>query len=110
MALTGMNRHTGKPLTGLAHVRQSVADILSTVPSSRRMRPAYGSQLPRMVDMPGHPGWVAAVQAEAARVLARWEPRIALKRVRLVSLLDGRYGFIVECSYLGEARVLEIEA
>ncbi|WP_199104153.1 GPW/gp25 family protein [Aquitalea sp. ASV11] len=110
MALTGMNRHTGKPLSGLAHVRQSVADILSTVPLGRRMRPEYGSQLPRMVDMPGHAGWVAAVQAEAARVLARWEPRIALKRVRLVSLLDGRYGFIVECKYLGEARVLEIEA
>ncbi|OQS32826.1 GPW/gp25 family protein [Chromobacterium haemolyticum] len=108
--MLGMCRHTGRPLDGLEHLRQSIADILSTPIGSRRRRLEYGSKLPRMVDQPGHAGWVAAVQAEAARSLARWEPRIKLKRVRLVSVIDGRFGFVVECDYQGEARILEVNA
>ncbi|MGC0151884.1 GPW/gp25 family protein [Chromobacterium vaccinii] len=99
MSLLGMNRETGRPLSGVAHLQQSIADILSTPIGTRRQRPDYGSQLPRMVDQPGNAGWVAAVQAEAARVIARWEPRLHLRRVVLVSILDGRFTLRIEGDY-----------
>ena len=47
--MIGMDRHTGASLSGVEHLRQSIADILTTPLGSRRMRPAYGCQLRRFV-------------------------------------------------------------
>jgi phage baseplate assembly protein W len=76
--MIGMDRRTGLPVTGIDHLRQSIEDILSTPLGSRRMRPNYGSNLRRFVDLPVNEGWKSAVQAEAARALKRWEPRVDL--------------------------------
>ncbi|ASC88752.1 GPW/gp25 family protein, partial [Pseudomonas fragi] len=38
--------------------------------------PEYGSTLRRFVDLPVNEGWKSAVQAEVARALGRWEPRL----------------------------------
>ena len=65
--MIGMDRRTGKPLSGLDHLRQSIEDILATPVGSRRMRPEYGSQIRRFVDLPVNAGWKSAVQAEVAR-------------------------------------------
>jgi phage baseplate assembly protein W len=97
-------------MSGVEHLCQSLADILSTPLGSRRMRPEYGSNIPRMVDQPVSPGWIAAVQSDAARAIVRWEPRILLRRVSLVSLIDGRPVFRIEGDYVGESLVLEVTA
>jgi len=110
MSLQGMCRRTGQPLSGVAHLVQSIEDILSTPLGSRRERPDYGSRIPRMVDQPVTAGWVAAVQSEAARALGRWEPRIRLQRVVLLSVLDGRPVFRVEGEYQGESLMLEVSS
>jgi phage protein D len=47
-----MNRHTGSALDELAHLRQSIEDILTTPIGSRVMRRAYGSQLFELIDQP----------------------------------------------------------
>jgi len=108
--MIGMDRRTGLPITGIDHLRQSVEDILSTPLGSRRMRPEYGSNLRRFVDLPINEGWKSAVQAEAARALKRWEPRVDLKRIKVVSVVDGRIGFEISVDYLGESRILEASA
>ena len=69
--MIGMDRHTGQPLSGHDHLRQSIGDILGTPVGSRRMRPEYGSQIRRFVDLPVNAGWKSAVQAEVARSLGR---------------------------------------
>lgn len=73
--MIGMDRRSGQSVSGLAHLRQSIEDILTTPVGSRRMRPEYGSQLRRYVDLPVNEGWKSAVQAEVARALGRWEDR-----------------------------------
>jgi len=108
--MIGMDRRTGKPLTGLDHLRQSIEDILSTPLGSRRMRPEYGSNLRRYVDLPVNEGWKSAVQAEVARALQRWEPRVDLKRIKVVSVVDGQIGFEIGVDYLGEGKILEVSA
>nr|BFE89966.1 hypothetical protein GCM10020185_05020 [Pseudomonas brassicacearum subsp. brassicacearum] len=55
--MIGVDRRTGQPLSGQAHLRQSIEDILSTPVGSRRMRPEYGSQMRRYVDLPVNEGW-----------------------------------------------------
>ncbi|MBF3943287.1 GPW/gp25 family protein, partial [Burkholderia pseudomallei] len=79
--MVGMDRWTGAPLRGLAHLKQSIGDILGTRRGTRRERPEYGSDIPTMVDLPITRGWISSAQAEAARAIGRWEPRIKLDRV-----------------------------
>ncbi|AZL70201.1 GPW/gp25 family protein [Pseudomonas sichuanensis] len=106
--MIGLDRRTGQPLSGIAHLRQSIEDILTTPLGSRRMRPDYGSQLRRYVDLPVNDGWKSAVQAEVARALGRWEPRLALERVRVVAVLDGQVSLALSGRYLGDDALLEV--
>lgn len=108
--MIGVDRRTGQPLSGLDHLKQSIEDILTTPLGSRRMRPDYGSNLRRFVDMPVNEGWKSAVQAEVARALGRWEPRIRLERVQVVSVVGGQIGLQLAGQYLGNAAVVEVSA
>ncbi len=108
--MIGMDRRTGQPLSGLEHVRQSIEDILTTPLGSRRMRPEYGSNLRRYVDLPVTGGWKSAVQAEVARALLRWEPRLKLERVQVVAVVGGQISFQLIGQYLGDSAVLEVMA
>jgi phage baseplate assembly protein W len=106
----GVDRSTGQQSTGLDHLKQSIEDILTTPLKSRRMRPEYGSNLRRFVDLPVNEGWKSAVQAEVARALGRWEPRLQLERVKVVSVLDGQIGLVLTGQYLGNSAVVEVNA
>ncbi|MBF8756498.1 GPW/gp25 family protein [Pseudomonas guariconensis] len=108
--MIGMDRRTGQPLAGQEHLRQSIEDILTTPLGSRRMRPEYGSNLRRYVDLPVNEGWKSAVQAEVARALGRWEPRLKLERVLVVAVIDGQISLKVTGHYLGDSAVLEVSA
>jgi uncharacterized protein len=107
-ALTGMDRHTGRPITGVAHLKQSIGDILSTRKGTRRERPEYGSDIPKMVDLPVTRGWISTVQAEAARAIGRWEPRITVSRVTVLSVVGGAVTFGVHGAYDGDDIMFEV--
>ncbi len=106
--MIGMDRHTGLPISGVEHLRQSIADILTTPLGSRLMRPEYGSTIRRFVDLPVSEGWKSAVQAEAARALKRWEPRLELTQVQVLSVLDGRIKFRLSGIYKGDSQLVEV--
>jgi phage baseplate assembly protein W len=103
-----MDRHTGQPISGIEHLRQSMADVLSTSLGSRRQRPDYGSKLRAYVDMPVNEGWKSSVQAEAVRALARWEPRLKLQSVRVVAVLGGKIDLSIAGDYLGDRFLVEV--
>ena len=106
--MIGMDRRTGLPISGVEHLRQSIEDILTTPMGSRLMRPEYGSTIRRFVDLPVSEGWKSAVQAEAARALKRWEPRLELTQVQVLSVLDGRITFRLSGIYNGDSQLLEV--
>jgi len=85
--MNGMDRHTGAPLSGDAHLVQSIADILTTPLGSRPMRRDYGSLLFELVDRPLNGATRLLCIMAVALAVARWEPRIAVKQV----LLDGEF-------------------
>ncbi|WP_454255182.1 GPW/gp25 family protein [Pseudomonas sp. Marseille-Q8238] len=78
-----MNRQTGGTISNLAHIRQSIADILTTRLGTRVMRRDYGSQLVDLIDQPGNPATRLLCYAAIAIALMRWEPRIHITRVQL---------------------------
>ncbi|KJK06533.1 GPW/gp25 family protein [Pseudomonas alkylphenolica] len=108
--MIGMDRRSGQSVSGLTHLRQSIEDILTTPVGSRRMRPEYGSQLRRYVDLPVNEGWKSAVQAEVARSLGRWEPRLKLERVRVVAVVGGQITLQLTGQYLGDSAIIEVTA
>ena len=85
----GMNAATGQDLTGVAHMRQSVADILSTRIGTRVMRRDYGSDLPDLIDNPMTPDLVVDIFAATAQALEKWEPRYKLSKVKVAAASAG---------------------
>ncbi len=96
----GMQADTGMTMDGLAHLRQSVRDILSTRVGERVMRRAYGSRLPELVDAPLNRFTVLAIIRETALAIARWEPRIKVRRVWVESVEAGRVSIALEGDYI----------
>lgn len=95
--MTGMSRTTGAPLEMLQHLRQSIADILTTPLGSRVMRREYGSNLPFLIDQPFNDHTRMLCYAATAMALMRWEPRLRLSRVQFtVGTEQGRYILDIE--------------
>lgn len=81
--MIGMDRETGQQLSGLAHLGQSIGDILSTPIGSRVMRRDYGSTLFELFDQPMNALGKLRAIAAVADAIRRWEPRIRLTRVQV---------------------------
>lgn len=88
--MIGMDRVTGKRLGGIDHLRQSIADILTTPVGSRVMRRDYGSLLPELIDQPQSGSTAVQLYAATCAALLRWEPRIRLSNVSVEHVAAGR--------------------
>ncbi|WP_426088839.1 GPW/gp25 family protein [Janthinobacterium sp. PSPC1-1] len=71
--MMGMHAATGRSLTGLGHLRQSVTDILTTPRGSRIRRRRYGSEVPELIDQPLNSATRLRIYAATAFTLRRWE-------------------------------------
>lgn len=81
--MAGMSATHGTTLSGLAHIQQSITDILTTPTGTRIMRREYGSALPYLVDKPLNNATVLQCYAAIALALAQHEPRVRLEAMAL---------------------------
>jgi hypothetical protein len=102
--MSGMNASTGRSLDDIAHLRQSVADILTTPLGSRVMRRDYGSELFSLIDQPATPGNRLRLYAASAEALARWEPRLSLTRISMAITEEGGAEIDIEGRYQPDGR------
>lgn len=107
--MNGTNRHTGRPLAGEEHLRQSVVDILTTPLGNRVMRRDYGSRLFQLLDGPVNSGMLVELYAATAEALDKWEPRLQLTQVTLDSMEQGHLILNVEGRYLPDGREIKLE-
>ena len=108
--MKGMDAKTGKSLDGTAHLKQSVADILTTRIGSRVMRRDYGSNIMKLVDQPMNDSWVVDVVAEVQRALTKWEPRIKVKRVFVGNrTAEGRANIDIEAILVIDGKPIRLE-
>lgn len=82
--MRGMDVLTGRAIEGVEHLRQSIADILTTPIGTRVMRRDYGSLIPELIDQPFNGATRMKLYGATATALMRWEPRIRLTRIDLV--------------------------
>ena len=92
--MTGMNNTTGRAVGDVAHIWQSVRDILTTPIGSRVMRRDYGSLIPELIDQPMNAATRLRVMSAAVSALVKWEPRIRVASVRLA--IDAKAATVVD--------------
>lgn len=108
----GMHAARGVDVGGLAHLRQSVADILTTPIGSRVMRRSFGARLFDLVDRPANAATLMQLYAATALALARWEPRLSLQSVAMDDIQrlgEGRIGLTLTGVYMPEGRPVRLE-
>lgn len=84
--MIGMNATTGRAITGLPHLFQSIGKILMTPRGTRLQRRPFGSDLLSLVDAPNNMATRVRVYAAAATALMSQEPRLQLRRISLADL------------------------
>ena len=104
-----MDRTTGRRITGMEHLKQSIADILTTPLGSRIERRTYGSLLPGLIDQPDNARTRLRCYAAIASALMNWEPRLRVTRVGMQSgAAPGQATVTLEGEYLGSAMSMSV--
>lgn len=83
---TGVDRNTGKILTGWDHCRQSISVVLTTAVGTLLMARDFGSDVPLMIDRPSSEPQIAQITMACATALRREEPGFRLRRVQVTNL------------------------
>jgi phage baseplate assembly protein W len=104
-----MCRDTGKLLGELAHLKQSIVDILTTPVGSRIMRRDYGSRLFELVDMPINDLLKVKIYSESAEALGRWEPRFKCSKVTITTIESGKIELLLEGEYLPNGQKIRLD-
>jgi phage baseplate assembly protein W len=107
--MNGTDASTGKWLTGLDHLRQSITDILTTPLGSRVMRRNYGSRLPELVDAPMNAETITDIYAATVDALQTWEPRIQVTQVIATSAAPGQIGISLVGIYTENGQPVTID-
>lgn len=84
--MQGMNQNTGKFISNLDHLQQSIKLILSTPLGSRVMLPEFGSKLVNLIDTPMTNSNQLKLYAATIEALDRWEPRLKVKDVKIENI------------------------
>lgn len=106
-----MDRTTGCHITGMEHLKQSIADILTTPLGSRLERRTYGSLLPGLIDAPDNAVTRLRCYAAIASALMKWEPRLRVTRIALESGdQPGRATVTLEGEYRPTGRAVGLSA
>lgn len=107
--MRGMDTNTGRALSGIDHLKQSVRDILTTPIGSRVMRRDYGSRLFELIDNPTNPETMADIVAESAQALRKWESRIEVSRVIVTSAQPGAVMLTINGKYRPNGQLITLE-
>lgn len=107
--MNGTNASTGKWLTGLDHLRQSITKILTTPLGSRVMRRDFGSNLPNLVDAPMNAQTLTQLYAATAKALQNWEPRIQVSQVVATSAQVGQIEISLTGTYVPNGQPITLD-
>lgn len=102
--MAGIDRMTGRPLDGFAHVVQSVNLIITTRLASRVMRRHFGSSLGSLLGKMLTTANIALFFSVLAVALDLWEPRLKVVKIipirtSIEAVRKGSFAFVVEVEY-----------
>ncbi len=102
----GIDARTGRALSGFAHLQQSIAKIVMTIPTERVMRLDFGMNPTRHLGRNISAALAAAFYRDVIVAVHRWEPEYRIRRLQLVALDRlGGFGVLFEGAYYPEGRL-----
>lgn len=104
-----MNINTGKTISEITHIKQSIANILTTPIGSRIMRRDYGSRLFEKIDRPINGELIAEIYSDVIEALFIWEPRFEAEQVVVQSYEKGKITIDLEGSFVKDGRKIVLE-
>lgn len=104
-----MNIITGKSISEINHLRQSISNILTTPIGSRVMRRDYGSNLFNKIDRPINGELIAEIYLDIVESLFIWEPRFELDQVFVQEVIKGKITIDLEGSFLSNGEKITLE-
>ncbi len=104
-----MNINTGKAISEIAHIKQSIANILTTSIGSRVMRRDYGSRLFERIDRPLNGELIAEIYSDIVEALFTWEPRFEVEQVAVQSIGNGIIVIDLEGNLLRNGQKITLE-
>jgi len=107
--MMGLNATTGKALGGRAHLKQRLADILSTPIGSRVKRRDYGSRLFSLTDKPMSPGLMIDMIHATAEAIAKWETEFQVSQVFVDMKTPGHVTLGIEGTDLMNGKTVKLE-
>lgn len=107
--MQGMSRQNGLYLDDINHLKQSIVDILSTPIGSRVLNRDYGSNLYKLIDEPVNTYLYQKIYAAVVEALDRWEPRIKVTKLSILSVLEGKITLKIDADYLIKQKKISID-
>lgn len=107
--MQGMDIQTGKTISGIAHLKQSITNILTTPRGSRVMRREYGSNLFNRIDNPINGELIANIYSDVVEAIFNFEPRFEVSNITVDSILPGKIILGLEGTYTPTNESLKIE-
>jgi phage baseplate assembly protein W len=96
--MIGMNANTGRWISGIDHLVQSIGDVLMTPIGLRIERRPYGCEVTELIDQPLNATNRLRIYAASAHALMTWEPRIILTAMQLEIAADGTSTMVMNAS------------
>jgi phage baseplate assembly protein W len=104
-----MNINDGKEISEINHLKQSIANILTTPIGSRVMRRDYGSNLFNKIDRPINGELIAEIYLDIVESLFIWEPRFEVDKVVVGEINQGKITIDLEGSFLKQGQKITLE-
>jgi uncharacterized protein len=104
-----MNIANGKTISQITHIKQSIANILTTPIGSRVMRRDYGSRLFEKIDNPINGELIAEIYSDVVEALFTWEPRFEVEQVTVQNIEKGKITIDLTGSFLKNGEKITLE-
>ena len=104
-----MNINNGKTISEIAHIKQSITNILTTPIGSRIMRRNYGSRLFEKIDRPINGELISEIYSDIIEAIFIWEPRFEVEQVIVQNITNGKITIDIEGSLLRNGKKITLE-
>lgn len=96
-----ISSNTGTSLNSeIEHIRQAIADILTTPIGTRMMRREYGSKVPDLIDQPMNDMLILQLYSAIYTPILRWEDRISIEQITIYDVKKGKLTFDLDATHI----------
>ena len=107
--MQGMDEKTGKFLSDVEYLKQSIKTIITTRIRARVMRRNFGSNVFNRIDKPINGELIAEIYSDIVEALFTFEPNFSLTKVSVNSIEEEKLYLDLEGEMLENGQIIKLE-